>query len=258
MQLETPINQEQGSVRPTRSGKLRVALLGGLVVAVYFAAPSSVHNLIGAAVKANDGLRGNGARPLDLPVNVKASANPVLKLRKKVQSHGHDIKLGVDYDLMESSIDVEASTDARLFIKKLAGEETADKIGGEIALKADNVGNGDLNPRAEFRRKWLLPGIAGFKTKMEFLACADLAGASDAKVTFGLRNKAKNKVELERTLVGEELGLDDRVKVDLSTSLSYPDKMELGLDEVNNIRQKLEQANLEVDLDKIAICIDLD
>jgi hypothetical protein len=65
-------------------------------------------------------------------------------------------------------------------------------------------------------------------------------------------------LELERTLVGEELGLDDRVKVDLSTSLSYPDKMELGLDEVNNIRQKLEQANLEVDLDKIAICIDLD
>ena len=33
--------------------------------------------------------------------------------------------------------------------------------------------------------------------------------------------------------------------MDLSTSLSYPDKMELGLDEVNNIRQKLEQANLE-------------
>ena len=33
------------------------------------------------------------------------------------------------------------------------------------------------------------------------------------RVTFGLRNKAKNKVELERTLVGEELGLDDRVKV---------------------------------------------
>jgi len=123
----------------------------------------------------------------------------------------------------------------------------------------DNVGSGDFNPRAEFRRKWLLPGIAGFKTKMEFLACADLtSGTPDAKVTFGLRNKEKNKVELERTLVGEELGLDDRVKVDLSTSLSYPDKMELGLDEVNNIRQKLEQANLEVDLDKIAICIDLD
>jgi hypothetical protein len=160
---------------------------------------------------------------------------------------------------MESSIDVEASTDARLFIKKLAGEETADKIGGEIALKADNVGNGDFNPRAEFRRKWLLPGIAGFKTKMEFLACADLnSGIPDAKVTFGLRNKEKNKVELERTLVGEELGLDDNVKVDLGASLSYPDKMELGLDEVNNIRQKLEQANLEVDLDKIAICIDLD
>ena len=33
------------------------------------------------------------------------------------------------------------------------------------------------------------------------------------RVTFGLRNKEKNKVELERTLVGEELGLDDRVKV---------------------------------------------
>ena len=32
----------RGSVRPTRSGKLRVALLGGLVVAVYIAAPSSV------------------------------------------------------------------------------------------------------------------------------------------------------------------------------------------------------------------------
>merc|ERR1712224_101181 len=103
-----------------------------------------------------------------------------------------------------------------------------DQIGGEIALKADNVGNGDLNPRAEFRRKWLLPGIAGFKTKMEFLACADLAGTSNAKVTFGLRNKAKNKVELERTLVGEELGIDDRVKVDLSTSLSYPDKRSSG------------------------------
>ena len=121
------------------------------------------------------------ARPLDLPVNVKASANPVLKLRKKVQSNGHDIKLGVDYDVMESSVDIEASTDAKLFIKKLAGEETADQIGGEIALKMDNVGNGDINPKAEFRRKWLLPGIAGFKTKMEFLACADLAGASDAK-----------------------------------------------------------------------------
>ena len=121
------------------------------------------------------------ARPLDLPINVKASANPVLKLRKKVQSHGHDIKLGVDYDVMDSNIDVEASTDARLFVKKLAGEETADQIGGDIALKIDNVGGGDLNPKAEFRRKWLLPGIAGFKTKMEFLACADLAGASDAK-----------------------------------------------------------------------------
>ena len=33
------------------------------------------------------------------------------------------------------------------------------------------------------------------------------------RVTFGLRNKAKNKVELERTLVGEEIGIDDRVKV---------------------------------------------
>jgi len=94
---------------------------------------------------------------------------------------------------------------------------------------------------------------------MEFLACADLNGGnSDAKVTFGLRNKEKNVVELERTLVGEEIGLDERVKVDLGTSLSYPDKMEIGLDEVNNIRQKLEKANLEVDLDKIAICIDLD
>merc|ERR1739848_42657 len=119
---------------------------------------------------------------------------------------------------------------------KLTDEETADQIGGEIALKADNVGNGDFNPKAEFRRKWLLPGIASFKTKMEFLACADLSGTPDAKVTFGLRNKEKNKVELERTLVGEEIGLD----------------------EVSNIRQKLEQANLEVDLDKIAICIDLD
>jgi hypothetical protein len=165
----------------------------------------------------------------------------------------------VDYDVGDNAFDVEASTDARLFVKKLAGEETADQIGGEIALKADNVGNGDFNPRAEFRRKWLLPGIAGFKTKMEFLACADLNGGnSDAKVTFGLRNKEKNVVELERTLVGEEIGLDERVKVDLGTSLSYPDKMEIGLDEVNNIRQKLEKANLEVDLDKIAICIDLD
>jgi hypothetical protein len=258
MQLETPINVEQGSVRPTRSGKLRVALFGGLLVAAYVAAPTSVHNLIGAAVKANDGLRGDGARPLDLPVNLKASANPVLKLRKKVQSHGHDIKLGVDYDVMDNSLDVEASTDARLFVKKLAGAETADQIGGEIALKADNVGNGDFNPKAEFRRKWLLPGLAGFKTKMEFLACADLTGSTDAKVTFGLRNKAKNVVELERTLVGEEIGLDDRVKVDLGTTLSYPDKMEIGVDEVSNIRHKLEQANLEVDLDKIAICIDLD
>merc|ERR1712224_1009890 len=174
------------------------------------------------AAKANDGLRGNGARPLDLPVNVKASANPVLKLRKKVQSNGHDIKLGVDYDLM-------ASTDARLFIKKLTDEKTADQIGGEIALKADNVGNGDFNPKAEFRRKWLLPGIAGFKTKMEFLACADLtSGTPDAKVTFGLRNKAKNTVELERTLVGEELGLDDRVKVDLGASLNYRTRWRLG------------------------------
>merc|ERR1712100_210445 len=151
-----------------------------------------------------------------------ASANPVVKLRKKVQSNGHDIKLGVDYDVGDNAFDVEASTDARLFVKKLAGEETANQIGGEIALKADNVGNGDFNPRAEFRRKWLLPGIAGFKTKMEFLACADLSGSTDAKVTFGLRNKAKNVVELERTLVGEEIGLD----------------------EVSNIRQKLEQANL--------------
>merc|ERR1712124_56192 len=133
-----------------------------------------------------------------------------------------------DYDLMESSIDVEASTDARLFIEKLAGEETADQIGGEIALKADNVGNGDFNPKADFRRKWLLPGIAGFKTKMEFLACADLTGSTDAKVTFGLRQKAKNVVELERTLVGEEIGLDDRVKVDLGTTLSYPDKIDRG------------------------------
>jgi len=211
-------------------------------------------------VKARDGnLRGDGARPLDLPLNVKASANPVLKLRKKVQSHGHDIKLGVDYDVSDNALDVEASTDARLFVKKLAGEEAADQIGGEIALKADNVGNGDFNPRAEFRRKWLLPGIAGFKTKMEFLACADLtSGSPDAKVTFGLRNKEKNKVELERTLVGEEIGLDDRVKVDLGASLNYPDKMSLGLDEVSQIRNKLEAANLEVDLDKIAICIDLD
>jgi len=225
-------------------------------VAVYYA---GANDLVGAVKARDSSLRGDGARPLDLPVNLKASANPVLKLRKKVQSHGHDIKLGVDYDVVDNSIDVEATTDARLFVKKLAGEETADQIGGEIALKADNVGNGDFNPKAEFRRKWLLPGIAGFKTKMEFLACADLtSGTPDAKVTFGLRNKEKNKVELERTLVGEELGLDDRVKVDLSTSLSYPDKMELGLDEVNNIRQKLEQANLEVDLDKIAICIDLD
>jgi len=246
-------------VRPTRSGKLRVALLGGLVVAVYFAAPSSVHNLVGGAVAVAEGLRGDGARPLDL-VNLKASANPVLKLRKKVQANGHDIKLGVDYDVMESSVDIEASTDARLFIKKLAGEETADQIGGEIALKADNVGNGDLNPRAEFRRKWLLPGIAGFKTKMEFLACADLAGTPDAKVTFGLRSKEKNKVELERTLVGEDIGLDvdDRVKVALGTSLRYPDKMEIGVRDVMDIRAKLEAANLEVDLDKIALCIDLD
>merc|ERR1739848_203621 len=121
-------------------------------------------------------------------------------------------------------------------------------MGGEIALKADDVGNGDLNPRAEFRRKWLLPGIAGFKTKMEFLACADLTSGSapDAKVTFGLRNKAKNTVELERTLVGEEIGIDDeRVRVELGSSLNYPHEMELGLDEVSNIRQKLEQANLE-------------
>merc|ERR1712093_508710 len=104
-----------------------------------------------------------------------------LKLRKKVQSNCHDIKLG-DYDVMDNAFDVEASTDARLFIKKLAGEETAGQIGGEIALKADNVGNGDFNPKAEFRRKWLLPGIAGFKTKMGFLACADLNGGnSDAK-----------------------------------------------------------------------------
>jgi len=257
MQLGTPIAND--AVRPTRAGKLRVALLGGLVVAAYFVAPASVHNLIGGAVKAADGLRGDGARVLDLPLNLKASANPVLKLRKKVQSNGHDIKLGVDYDVGDNAFDVEASTDARLFVKKLAGEETANQIGGEIALKADNVGNGDFNPRAEFRRKWLLPGIAGFKTKMEFLACADLNGGnSDAKVTFGLRNKEKNVVELERTLVGEEIGLDERVKVDLGTSLSYPDKMEIGLDEVNNIRQKLEKANLEVDLDKIAICIDLD
>merc|ERR1712100_434904 len=101
--------------------------------------------------------------------------------------------------------------------------------------------------------------MGGFKTKMEFLACADLAsGSPDAKVTFGLRNKEKNKVELERTLVGEEIGLDDRVKVAIGTSLSYPDKMELNVDDVANLRQKLEQANLEVDLDKIAICIDLD
>jgi len=161
---------------------------------------------------------------------------------------------------MESSVDIEASTDARLFIEKLAGEETADQIGGEIALKADNVGNGDFNPRAEFRRKWLLPGIAGFKTKMEFLACADLAGTPDAKVTFGLRSKEKNKVELERTLVGEDIGLDvdDRVKVALGTSLRYPDKMEIGVRDVMDIRAKLEAANLEVDLDKIALCIDLD
>jgi len=226
---------------------------------VYFVAPSSVNNLIGGAVRARDGLRGDGARVLDLPLNVKASANPVVKLRKKVQSNGHDIKLGVDYDVSDNSMDVEASTDARLFVKKLAGEETADQIGGEIALKAEDVGNGNFNPRAEFRRKWLLPGIAGFKTKMEFLACADLtSGTPDAKFTFGLRNKEKNKVELERTLVGEEIGLDERVKVDIGTSLSYPDKMEIGMDDVQNIRQKLEQANLEVDLDKIAICIDLD
>merc|ERR1719197_578213 len=99
---------------------------------------------------------------------------------------------------MDNSVDVEASTDARVFVKKLAGEDAADQIGGEIALKADNVGNGNFNPKAEFRRKWLLPGIAGFKTKMEFLACADLTGSTDAKVTFGLRNKAKNVVELER------------------------------------------------------------
>ena len=32
-------------------------------------------------------------------------------------------------------------------------------------------------------------------------------------MTFGLRNKEKNKVELERTLVGEEIGLDERVNV---------------------------------------------
>jgi hypothetical protein len=216
-----------------------------------------VHNLVGGAVAAAESLRGDGVRPLDM-INLKASANPVLKLRKKVQSNGHDIKLGVDYDVMESSVDIEASTDAKLFIKKLAGEETADQIGGEIALKMDNVVSGDFNPKAEFRRKWLLPGIAGFKTKMEFLACADLAGNPDAKVTFGLRNKAKNKVELERTLVGEEIGIDDRVKVALGTSLSYPDKMELKVDDVMNIRDKLEQANLEVDLNKIAICIDLD
>merc|ERR1719197_997866 len=143
---------------------------------------------------------------------------------------------------MDNSVDVEASTDARVFVKKLAGEDAADQIGGDIALKIDNVGNGDFNPKAEFRRKWLLPGIAGFRTRMEFLARADLtSGTPDAKVTFGLRNKEKNKVELERTLVGEEIGLDDRVKVDLGASLNYPDKMSLGLDEVNNIRQKLEQ-----------------
>merc|ERR1712224_1053032 len=119
----------------------------------------------------------------------------------------------------------EASTDARLFIAKVAGDETADQIGGEIAIKAENAGNGDFNPKAEFRRKWLLPVIAGFKTKMEFLACADLtSGTPDAKVTFGLRNKAKNTVDLE-------------------ASLNYPDKMEIGVDEVNDIRQKLEQAN---------------
>ena len=42
----------------------------------------------------------------------------------------------------------------------------------------------------------------------------DLSSCCSAiRVTFGLRNKAKNVVELERTLVGEEIGLDDRVKV---------------------------------------------
>merc|ERR1711959_155452 len=75
---------------------------------------------------------------------------------------------------------------------------------------------------------------------------------------LGLRNKEENKVELERTLVGEEIGLDERVNMQIGTSLSYPDKMEIAVDDVRNIRQKLEQANLEVDLDKIAICIDLD
>jgi len=225
-------------------------------VAVYYA---GANDLVGAVKARDSSLRGDGARPLDLPVNLKASANPVLKLRKKVQSHGHDIKLGVDYDVVDNNLDVEASTDARLFIAKVAGDETADQIGGEIAIKAENAGNGDFNPKAEFRRKWLLPGIAGFKTKMEFLACADLtSGTPDAKVTFGLRNKAKNTVELERTLVGEEIGIDERVKVDIGSTLRYPDKLELGADEVSNIRQKLEQANLEVDLDKIAICIDLD
>ena len=98
-------------MRPTRVGKLRVALLGGLVVAAYFVAPASVpaggrsgpedhqnpiekssgqlivksistsppesakrgktvpfpqvHNLIGGAVKAADGLRGDGVRRLN-------------------------------------------------------------------------------------------------------------------------------------------------------------------------------------------------
>ena len=40
MQLGTPIAND--AVRPTRAGKLRVALLGGLVVAAYFVAPASV------------------------------------------------------------------------------------------------------------------------------------------------------------------------------------------------------------------------
>jgi hypothetical protein len=120
-------------------------------------------------------------------------------------------------------------------------------LGGRMELE----GTG----KASWRKLWLFPGLSDAATRVEVRSSVDLrTGRAHGEVKLGLRglrHETKNRLRLvHRERLRHNLDLDARV------TLTLPDELRLATDS-NGMRQLVNDARVELDLDELDLCINL-
>ena len=166
--------------------------------------------------------------PPPQPLTLKLSARPRLKLRKRLG----DVTVACARDVSGGPLSVEASCPA------------PSVVGGQLNLAGST---------AEWRRMWLLPGLADAATKITLLTHVDLrTGHAHGEVSLGLRRKVTSSGLrlVHRQCIGGPC------HVDIGATLALPNELRITTSG-GTLCEFVDAARVEVDVDQAEICLAL-